>query len=250
MADDKVSIWKTNNPMNKDTPIVARWLKDPIELEIIRQSSKKLNVSINDLLVACMTGAVQQYTRKREKLAGSSLNAELKQLLSVLWVSLRGISLETKEGEEVEFTNKLGCVYLNLPLDISDNRKRIDAIKQMTSQAYVSPDPLVSYALLVIVGLLPPFISRLIFGSAGFKVSISMSNLPGPTKHLQFSGNPISKFIFFVPPSRTLGHFISMLSYNGRVMFGITSDQRLIPDPEVILEAFKTEVDNLTALTQ
>jgi len=77
-----------------------------------------------------------------------------------------------------------------------------------------------------------------------------MSNLPGPTKPLQLSGNTISKFIFFVPPSRTLGNFISMLSYNGRVMFGISSDQRLIPDPEAILEAFKTEVDNLTALTQ
>jgi len=60
----------------------------------------------------------------------------------------------------------------------------------------------------------------------------------------------INKFIFFVPQTKTLGTFISMLSYNGRVMFGISTDHRLIPDPEVILGAFQSEVDNLINLTK
>jgi len=249
MADDRVSMWKTDVPMEKDTPITARWLKDPIDLDLLRQASKKLNVSINDLLVSCMTGALQQYTKYREKQAGTQLSAELKKMLAVLWVSLRGISLEQKKEEKISLTNKLGCVYLDLPLSVSDMKTRIELIKQMTSQAYTSPDPLVSYGLMMLIGVLPPLICRLIFNSAGFKVSISFSNLPGPTKALQFSGNNVTKFLFFVPPSRTLGSFISILSYNGRVMFGMSTDHRLIPDPQMILEGFKLEVDNLVNLT-
>jgi len=156
--------------------------------------------------------------------------------------------LEQKE-KNISFTNQLGCVYLDLPLTTTDPIARIAAIKEMTAKAYSSPEPLVSYFLMnYLVGLLPPFLCRLVFRTAGFKVSMSMSNLPGPSTALHFSGNLITKFLFFVPPSSTLGHFVSILSYNGKVMFGMSSDSRLIPDPEVILQAFRTEVENLVLL--
>src|SRR4051794_11106525 len=53
----------------------------------------------------------------------------------------------------------------------------------------------------------------------------STSNLPGPATELQLAGSPIDNFVFFVPPQRTIGHFITVLSYNGKVTFGMTSDE-------------------------
>jgi len=78
-----------------------------------------------------------------------------------------------------------------------------------------------------------------------FKVTASMSNMPGPAQPLQLAGRPIEKLVFFVPPSRTIGHFLTILSYNGRVMFGLASDQKLVENPKEILQYFADELSAL-----
>jgi hypothetical protein len=54
--------------------------------------------------------------------------------------------------------------------------------------------------------------------------------------------------MFWVPRSGQIGLGISILSYNGKVTVGIASDERLMPDPEVLLEGFEDEFNALLDL--
>ena len=56
--------------------------------------------------------------------------------------------------------------------------------------------------------------------------------------------------MFWVPRSGRIGLGVSILSYNNNVIVGIASDEGLMPDPEVLLEGFEEEFNNLLDLVQ
>jgi len=70
--------------------------------------------------------------------------------------------------------------------------------------------------------------------------------MPGPQIPVRFVDADVEKFMFFVPPVKTIGHFFCLLSYNGKVSFGIASDSRLVPAPEQIVQNFSKQVEVLT----
>jgi hypothetical protein len=55
--------------------------------------------------------------------------------------------------------------------------------------------------------------------------------------------------MFWVPQNGTVGMGVSILSYNGRVHFGLIADARRVPDPEPIVQRFAREFDKLALIT-
>ena len=66
---------------------------------------------------------------------------------------------------------------------------------------------------------------------------------------LYLAGCEISEMMFWVPQNGTVGMGLSILSYNGRVHFGLIADRLRVPDPEPIVERFAFEVEKLTLIT-
>ena len=54
--------------------------------------------------------------------------------------------------------------------------------------------------------------------------------------------------MFWVPQNGNIGLGISILSYNGKVMFGLISDRRLVAEPNRIISRFKAEFEKLLYL--
>ena len=54
--------------------------------------------------------------------------------------------------------------------------------------------------------------------------------------------------MFWVPQNGNIGLGISILSYNGKVFFGLISDRRLVPEPARIISRFKAEFEKLLYL--
>jgi len=52
-----------------------------------------------------------------------------------------------------------------------------------------------------------------------------------------------------VPQNGSIGMGLSILSYNGRVHFGIIADAKRVPDPEPLVQRFAREVEKLTLIT-
>jgi len=80
------------------------------------------------------------------------------------------------------------------------------------------------------------------------KATAVATNVPGPQQPLYLAGCMLREMMFWVPQTGTIGIGISILSYNGRVHFGLIADAKLIPDPDAVIGRFGAEFDKLLYL--
>ena len=141
--------------------------------------------------------------------------------------------------------NAFGLVFLTLPIGIADPARRLRAIKKEMDELKVSPEALVSFGVLSLMGMAPVEVEQLGLRFFGRKATVVLTNVPGPREPLYMAGRKVDKIMFWVPQSGHMGLGISILSYAGGVMLGIATDAGLVPDPELIDKGFKLEFEAL-----
>ncbi len=77
------------------------------------------------------------------------------------------------------------------------------------------------------------------------KATAVATNVPGPQMPLYLGGSRIDEMMFWVPQTGSIGLGLSILSYNGRVHFGLIGDGRLVPDPRAVIDRFRPEFEKL-----
>ena len=221
------------------------YLSLPAVKALAKRASSVLNttgLSVNDVLMAALAGALRKYQLQKVGPTATSLQAH-HTTQAVVWVSLRPMDLNAP----VEWGCNLGVVYIQLPLHLADPLERLTHIHAQIEKLKTSPEPLVSNWLMSLFGFLPPCIGRPLWYSAAYKVSVSVSNVPGSPHARVFDGCPIDEFLFFVAPNRNLGNFVCIMSYADRVSFGYASDARLVPEPHALTSLFADDMDQLEA---
>src|SRR5260370_14189719 len=141
--------------------------------------------------------------------------------------------------------NAFGLVFHPLPIGIGDPARRLRAIKREMDELKVSPEALVSFGMLSLMGLAPVEVERLGLRFFGSKATAVLTNVPGPREPLYLAGQKLGQVMFWVPQSGHLGLGISILSYAGGVMLGVATDEGLVPDPEKVVAEFEKEFRSL-----
>ena len=212
----------------------AAWSR-PVPLDDFKAIGKAYGATVNDVLVATTTGALRRYLEKRgEKTEGVAIRASVP-------VNLRPLEQAHRLG------NSFGLVFLTLPIGTVDPVDRLRAIKKEMDDLKRSPEALVAFGVLNVMGFAPVEVERLGLRFFGSKATAVLTNVPGPREPLYLAGRKVDKVMFWVPQSGHLGLGISILSYAGGVMLGVATDEGLVPDPERIVEGFEKE---FTALKQ
>jgi diacylglycerol O-acyltransferase len=213
----------------------AAW-SEPIPLAEVRAAGARAGCTINDVLVAAAAGALRRYLGTRgdevDGLDGLDLRAAVP-------VNLRPADQAHRLG------NRFGLVFLSLPLGVADPRERLAEVKRRMDELKSSLQPVVAFGALAGIGLLPTRLQPLPVQFFGSKASLVLTNVPGPRERLHLAGEPVRRAMFWVPQSGRLGLGISILSYAGEVLVGVAADAGLIPDPQVIVDAFHTEIEAL-----
>jgi hypothetical protein len=106
----------------------------------------------------------------------------------------------------------------------------------------------VSFGLLAALGMGPSSLQRPALDVLSEKATIVLTNVPGPQQKLYLAGGAVRDMMFWVPQTGTIGMGVSILSYDGKVFFGLITDRRLVPDPDRISERFRPELENLMHL--
>ncbi len=213
----------------------AAW-SDPLPLETIKAVGRAIgNTTVNDVLIAAVTGAMRHYLKTRH----TRVN-EL-DLRVMVPINIR------RPGTERELGNKFGTAVLQLPVYIEDPILRLREVRRRMDLIKRSPEPYVVFGTLSALGFLPAGLSKQAAHFFASKASGVLTNVPGPREPLFFAGGRIDTIMFWVPRSADLGLGISILSYAGSVTLGVASDEKLMPDPEVLLQGFELE---LAALQQ
>lgn len=210
----------------------AAW-SDPIPLEEVKAAGAYAGGTINDVLVTAAAGAVRRYLKGRgEELRGLDVRAAVP-------VNLRPLDEAHRLG------NKFGLVFLGLPLSIDEPQARLLEIKRRMDELKSSLQPVVAFGALNAIGFLPSRLQPLPVQMFGSKASMVLTNVPGPREQLYLAGEPLRRAMFWVPQSGRMGLGISILSYAGEVLVGVASDAGLVPDPQTLVEAFHSDLQDL-----
>lgn len=212
----------------------AAWSR-PIPLPEVKQLSRSLGVTINDLLLTAVTGALRRYLIENgDSPDGLSIRA-------VVPVNLR------PADEAFELGNRFGLVFLALPVGLANPALRLAALKRNMDELKGSPQALVAFTVLNALGMASPEIEKVGVKLFAQKATAVMTNVPGPQKTLYLARKPIKEFMFWVPQSGRLGLGVSILSYAGQVRLGIATDAGLVSDPGRIVGYFQDEFAVLAA---
>lgn len=219
----------------KGTPRPAKrvaWAK-PIALDEVKTIGKALGASVNDVLLSCVGGALRAY------LAGKGDAVEGVMLRVIVPVNLR------PPGAAFSLGNEFGLIFLELPIGIENPFERLYAVRANMRSLKGSYQPIIALGLLAAMGAGPPALQEQLLGMLASKATAVMTNVPGPTRALYLAGVKVESQMFWVPQSGNIGMGVSMLSYDGRVQFGLITDRGLCPDPERVIERFAPEFEKL-----
>ena len=213
------------------------WSK-PLDLARVKQIGGSLGATINDILVAAVAGALRRYMLAvGDDPARGDINA-------MIPVNLR------PEGTKRELGNEFALVYLELPVSLEDPFDRLLATKRHMDVLKNSPEPFLVYQILGAIGALPLDLARQATTWFSTKASAVLTNVPGPRQQLYFAGSRLTNLMFWVPQSGEIGLGISIISYAGGVTLGIMIDERLVAEPQLIMDGFEQELATLEARVQ
>jgi len=206
----------------------AAW-SAPLPLDEFKAVGKAFGATVNDVLVATATGALRRYLENRgEPTKGLAIRA-------LVPVNLRPIDEAHKLG------NAFGLVLMSLPVGVADPVERLRSIKKEMDELKQSPEALMGFAVLNVMGFTPVELEKAGLRFFGSKATAVLTNVPGPREPLYLAGRKLDRVMFWVPQSGHLGLGISILSYSGAVMLGVATDEGLVPDPEKIVDGFEKE---------
>jgi diacylglycerol O-acyltransferase / wax synthase len=232
MADDSPTLLK-GKPIGQK---IVAW-GEPLPLAQVKVIGKALNCSINDVLLACVAGAIGAYLNE----LGDDPSG--KEIRAMVPVNLRPIEKAWQLG------NRFGLAPLTLPIGIENPIERVYAVRTRMNQLKDSYQPLLAFAVLSVAGLLIKPVQDGLLGLFAKKATAVMTNVPGPAVALKLCGSTLRQTMFWVPASGDIGVGVSILSYGGGVQFGLITDKKLCPHPQQIIDRFEPEFEKLLLVT-
>lgn len=210
---------------------------DDIPLEPIRRQAKVLGVRVNDLLMTALAGAFSR------QLHHSSAELPEDQNLRI------SVPVNLRSGKGRSLGNHFGLVLLDLPVGVDSPQLRLQLVAQRMTELKESPQARATMLGLAAAGHLPVPLERKLVDRIGAKSVAVVSSLPGPRRHVRIGGARMRNLVFWPPQSGGIGIGVSFFSYAGHLSFGVSADLAQLPNPRGLLEAFRSELEELQALT-
>jgi WS/DGAT/MGAT family acyltransferase len=211
----------------------AAWT-DRLSLDEIKAVSHATRCSVNDLVLACIAGALRSYLVDK----GDVVNEDA-QLRALVPVNMRPPETARSLG------NYFGLVAVVLPIGVANRIDRLYEVKRRMLELKASSQATVTLGLLSAVGMGPQALQQQILDLLISRASAVITNVAGPQEPLYIEKARIEEVMFWVPQSGAIGLGLSVLSYDGAMQFGIVADTNLIHDPESVAQRFADEFQQL-----
>jgi diacylglycerol O-acyltransferase / wax synthase len=207
------------------------------ELKLVKNA---FGATVNDVVLAVVTGALAYFLQSRgRRTDGIELKAAVP-------VSVRS------DDQRGALGNQLTQIIAPLPVFLDDPLARLTYVKEAMDGLKESRQALAASAIASLQGFAPPTIhaqaSRLNFSGRFFNLLVT--NVPGPQFPLYVLGRKLSEIfpIPFLAGERALA--IAIISYDGKVGFGLLGDYDALPDLDVVAEGIEASLAQLVALAE
>ena len=230
---DAHSQFKTTMTGNKQLV----WLP-PLEMERVRAMSKRMGVTLNDVWVAAVSGALRQYlTEKGQRPDGRAVRA-------AVTFNLR------EKGNAFQLGNEFGLVAVDLPTNMDDPRQRLRHASERMTAIKRSQQPRATMAFLSIAGCLPASLQNFALNLFTSKGSAVLTNIEGPASRRYLAGSRLTDLICWVPQAGKLGVGLAFISYAGQIQLALFVDTDQVPDPDRLMQLTYDAFEELETATQ
>lgn len=206
---------------------------EPISLPEVKEVGRVLGCSVNDMLLSSVAGALRDYLAE----CGDPVDGV--EIRALVPVNLR------RPEDAGTLGNRFGLVTLELPVGIENPLARLYATRERMERLKGSFQAPTTLTLLGAVGMAPKLVQDQVLDMLASKATAVMTNVPGPQQPLWLAGARLRQPLFWVPQSGDIGMGVSILSFDGKVQFGLITDRNLVPDPERIVARFAKEFEKL-----
>jgi len=209
---------------------------EPFSLDRVRRIAHSNSATINDVLVAAMTGALRRYLRGRKTLVD--------EIRAFVPFNLRPLD----EPLPASLGNKFGLVFLPLPVGARTAAARLRQVKERMEEIKHSPEAAIAYGFLELMGLTVVQVESILIDVFSAKGTAVMTNVPGPRGPVYFAGSPVRGVLVWAPRSGSVAMSVAIFSYAGEITVGLMVDGGLVPDPARIIAFFGRELAALSRL--
>lgn len=196
-----------------------------------------LGGTVNDVVLAACSGGIRALLLERGERPPAGLRA-------MVPVNLRQAS------ERLALGNKITSLFVPLPVEVPDPAERYRRARRSTQGLKSGSQALGGSTLIGLAALAPPvlhsFLARSLFASRLFNVTIT--NVPGPQRRLYAFGAPMVDALPLVPLAADHALGIAIVSYEGRLVFGINGDWDALPDIDTVAEGIEEALAQLGEL--
>jgi WS/DGAT/MGAT family acyltransferase len=205
----------------------------PLDLTVVKRAKDALDATVNDVLMAMVSGALSAYLERRT-------GHVIRRLRISMPVNVR------PANEPLTLENRFAAVPIELPAGIPRVEQRIRAVKATMDDLKRSVVPIVVYGIQrALLSVLPQGVSRGLIDFLANKCTAVVTNVPGPQRGISLAGRRVRSMMFWVPQRADIGLGISILSFAGKVQVGVFADAALVPDVQELARAFEAEFDAL-----
>ncbi|MCW2831467.1 MAG: Diacylglycerol O-acyltransferase [Aeromicrobium sp.] len=206
-----------------------------IPLAEMKSTSKALGVTLNDLLLGMVAGAIRSILLDRHEPVCTPL--------------LAGVPLSTDTSASRISGNKLGGMVVSIPIDCADPLERCRLVHASAKVAKQRADLLGHNIMQDWMEYVPPrptvWISRLRAERKAKRnklMNLSISNVPGPRVKGFIAGTPIDAFYSVGPLSDRTGINITAWSYGDQMNVSVLTDRALVPEPHILAERLSDQL--------
>ncbi|MEB2283075.1 MAG: hypothetical protein B6D46_03470 [Polyangiaceae bacterium UTPRO1] len=210
------------------------WLS--MSLADFKAVAKALSCTINDLVLATVTGAVRTF------LISHHLHPEEIDFRVSAPVSVR------RDAERGRLGNRVSSWILQLPIAEADPAHRLAAIRRVTQDLKATNQALGVETMMAIAEWTPTVLLPLGARAAGGPIDMILTNVPGPQFPLYLLGARLLELYPQVPLLESTGLGVAIFSYDGKLFWGFNADYELVPDLRDFVKAIAAAFRDLGAL--
>ena len=210
----------------------------PLPLDGVRTVAHAFDATINDVLLAAVTGVMGDFLRR----AGDTVPDEIHAMVPF---NLRA----TSEPLPRDLGNRFGLLLLGLPVGIDGPVTRVLELHRRTDAIKHSHEGQIAYGILSAMGTTPSMVEARLIDLFSAKATAVITNVPGPREPLSVTGARLSDVLVWAPSSGSLGMSVSIFSYAGHVTVGFLVNRRLTDDPQALADGVSGQLEVLAAAT-
>jgi len=223
-------------PLNVKVGPHRRYTWVDADLAELQRVKGSLGGTVNDAVLAVVAGALGRFLRHR----GVDTDGLL--LRALVPVLVRG------EGHGRALGSEVAPMWVSLPVGIEDPVRQHAAIRDATAELDGAQQAVGARALTEAAGFAPPTImsqaARLQQGQRFFNLVVT--NVPGPQQPLYLLGRRLRALYPVVPLAGHQALGVAVMSYDGRLGFGLLGDYDALADLDTLADMLRTSIAALS----